>query len=56
MRRILLIALRIIQGEGAFMERVYQPYRNSKYYLALFSSIQKFIVPDLTLKINAIGN
>ncbi len=44
------------RAKGLFMERVYQPYRNSKYYLALFSSIQKFIVPDLTLKINAIGN
>lgn len=34
----------------------YQSYMNSKYYMALFSSVQKFMNPDATLNINAIAN
>jgi hypothetical protein len=34
----------------------YQPYMNSKYYLALFGSVQKFIVPEMTLNINSMMN
>jgi hypothetical protein len=34
----------------------YQPYMNSKYYMAIFSSIQKFMNPNVTLNINAIAN
>src|SRR5690606_24070602 len=30
-----------------FLTEVYQPYRNSKYYFSVFSSIRKFLDPDL---------
>jgi hypothetical protein len=34
----------------------YQAYTNSKYYLAIFGSVQKFIVPEMTLNVNSIIN
>ncbi len=34
----------------------YQPYMNSKYYCAIFSSFNKFIVSDMTFNINGITN
>lgn len=39
-----------------FMKDAYQSYQNSKYYLAFFSSVQKFIDTDLTLNMNGIMN
>ncbi len=39
-----------------FLDKVYQPYMNSKYYFAVFTSVNKFLDPDLTLNINAITN
>lgn len=39
-----------------YMEEIYQPYMNSKYYAAFFGSIDKFIIPDLTLNLNGITN
>ncbi|MGE5583262.1 MAG: hypothetical protein ACM3X9_12110 [Bacillota bacterium] len=35
---------------------VYQPFMNSRYYLAVFSSVAKFLIPELTLNINALSN
>jgi hypothetical protein len=34
----------------------FEPGSYGKYYAAVFSSIRKFIVSDLTLHVNAIGN
>lgn len=34
----------------------YQLFMNSKYYFALFGSVQKFIVPEMTLNINSMMN
>jgi hypothetical protein len=34
----------------------YQPFMISKYYLALFGSVQKFIVSEMTLNINSMVN
>jgi hypothetical protein len=34
----------------------YQPYHNSKYYFAVFGSVSKFLIPELTLSINGIAN
>jgi hypothetical protein len=34
----------------------YQSFMNSKYYLALFGSVQKFMVPEMTLNINSMMN
>lgn len=31
-------------------------YKNSKYYMALFGSVQKFIVPEMTLNFNTMMN
>lgn len=31
-------------------------YKNSKYYMALFGSVQKFIVPEMTLNLNTMMN
>jgi hypothetical protein len=39
-----------------YISQVYEPYRNSKYYLAFFSSMSKFIKNDLTLNVNGITN
>jgi hypothetical protein len=39
-----------------YMSKVYEPYRNSKYYFAFFSSVSKFIKTDLTLNVNGITN
>jgi hypothetical protein len=36
--------------------KVYQPYLNSKYYMAVFSSVKKFIKPEYTLNLNGIFN
>lgn len=34
----------------------YQPYMNSKYYMALFCSVQRFIITDMALNVNSIAN
>lgn len=34
----------------------YDPWGNCKYYLAIFSSVNKFIISDMTLNINGIAN
>ena len=39
-----------------FLEKVYNPYRNSMYYVALFGSVQKFIISNITLNLNVISN
>ena len=39
-----------------FMSYVYEPYVNSKYYLAIFSSVSKFIIANATLNFNAMVN
>lgn len=44
------------ENKGTFLSTFYQPYRNSKYYFAFFSSVSKFIKSDLTLNINGITN
>ncbi len=39
-----------------YLLNYYEPYANSKYYFAFFGSVQKFIISDLTLNLNAIAN
>jgi hypothetical protein len=39
-----------------YVRDFYQPYMNSKYYMAVFSSFKQFFDPDLTLTLNAISN
>ena len=34
----------------------YRPFANSKYYMAIFSSVQKFIGPEMTLNLNTMMN
>lgn len=34
----------------------YQAYQNSQYYLAVFGTVTKFLIPELTLKVNGINN
>jgi hypothetical protein len=37
-------------------KNLYEPNYHSRYYAALFTTINKFIISDLTLSLNAIGN
>ncbi len=39
-----------------YMTEVYEPYQNSKYYLAYFTSVQRFPHPNMTLSVNGITN
>lgn len=39
-----------------YLSQVYQAFMNSKYYAAVFTTIQQFIQPQLTLGINSITN
>lgn len=39
-----------------YLTEVYEPYRNSKYYLAVFSSVKRFGHPNVTLSMNTITN
>lgn len=39
-----------------FLTDVYQPYTNSKYYLAFFSTIDRFITADTSLNVDSIIN
>lgn len=41
---------------GYFQLNMYQPYLNSKYYAALFGSVQDFIIPEITFNLNGIMN
>lgn len=42
--------------KGEFLESVYEPYMNSKYYFAVFTSVNKFIVSNATLNLNCLTN
>ncbi len=42
--------------KGAYLSEFYEPFMNSKYYLALFGSVKKFIISDVTLNINSLIN
>lgn len=39
-----------------FQLNMYQPFLNSKYYAALFGSVQDFIIPEITFNLNGIMN
>ncbi|HOJ77736.1 MAG TPA: hypothetical protein PLZ08_09580 [Bacillota bacterium] len=43
-------------AKTTFIEQVYQPYSNSKYYVGVFTTVKKFLVSDLNLSVNAIMN
>ncbi len=42
--------------KAEYIGKYYKPYMNSKYYFAFFTSVYKFIKPELTLNINGITN
>ena len=42
--------------KATYLTDYYQAYQNSKYYWGLFSSVGKFIVPEMTLSCNSIMN
>ena len=44
------------QKEYMFYNNLYEPNYSSKYYAALFTSINRFLIADMTLNINLIGN
>jgi len=39
-----------------FLMDIYEPYMNSRYYLALFTSVQKFLIAEASLNINSLIN
>jgi hypothetical protein len=47
---------RAIFAKAIYMQDVYEPYRNSRYYAAAFCSVRKFIVSDMTFNVNGILN
>ncbi len=51
-----LLALLLNSGERSPASRLYEMNSYSKYYAALFTSISRFIIEQMTFSCNAIGN
>jgi hypothetical protein len=45
-----------LSQKGFYVTNIYQPYRNSQYYVALFGTVRKFLLPKLTLICNSLIN
>lgn len=43
-------------AKTTFIEQVYQPFSNSKYYAGVFTTFKKFFISDLNLSVNVIVN